>query len=271
MLKAKNWWSNVKNLIHFAHGNGFPALCYKSMLDQLGPHFSYCYIDKVGHNSQYPVSENWPHLVDEVLYSIKSQTDKPVWAVGHSLGGVLHLMAAVKEPQLFQAVILLDSPLIGPFKSKIIYVAKKLGLIDSLTPAGKTKGRCRNWQNYEQLLGYLKTRALFKNFCAESLDDYIHYGLEQRESGYYLRFDPEVEYQIYRTIPHCIPNFQGQLKVKAALIYGNKSDVVNKADIRYMAKNFNIRYCKTEGTHLFPMEHPKATAAKIRDVIETIN
>lgn len=40
----------MKELIHFAHGNGFPALCYKQMLDRLGKKYDYCYIDRIGHN-----------------------------------------------------------------------------------------------------------------------------------------------------------------------------------------------------------------------------
>lgn len=260
----------MKEIIHFAHGNGFPALCYKQMLDKLALHYECCYIDRIGHNPQYPVSENWHNLVQEVIDSVKRQSNQPVIAVGHSLGGVLSLLAALEEPELFKAVIMLDSPIIGRFKSSMVKLAKALGIIDRITPAERTRGRRQYWQNHDKLITYLKTRDLFKTFCKESLDDYIAYGLELKEDGYYLRFDRHIEYQIFRTLPHTLPQYEGKLKVPSALLYGDKSTVVGRMDIRYMKKRFNMPCYKIEGSHLFPMEHPKDVANKVIETIQAI-
>lgn len=260
----------MKDVIHFAHGNGFPALCYKQMLDHLAIRFNYCYIEQIGHDPQFPVSENWHHLVSEIIASIKKQAAQPVIAVGHSLGGVISLLAAIEEPELFKAVVMLDAPLIGRFKSKMIRLAKYLGVIDRITPAYQTMGRRVHWQTREQVVNYLKSRELFKTFTDACLDDYINYGLEHRENGYYLRFDRSIEYQIYRTIPHVLPKFEGQLKRPATLIYGDKSTVVDKMDIRYMKKHFNVSNVKIPGTHLFPMEHPQAVAEQIIKTVDTM-
>ena len=260
----------MKELIHFAHGNGFPSLCYKQMLDHLEERFDYCYIDRSGHDPLYPVSENWHNLVKEVLASIKRQAQQPVIAVGHSLGGVLSLLAAIEEPHLFKGVIMLDSPLIGPFKSNMVKLAKSLGIIDRITPAFRTKGRREYWQNHDQLIRYLRTRDLFKTFTDECLDDYITYGLEYKENGYYLRFDRHIEYQIYRTIPHVIPQYKGKLLTPSVLIYGDKSSVVDRMDVRYMKNHFKIKCFKTKGTHLFPMEYPKAVARQIIAAVDAL-
>lgn len=260
----------MRGLIHFAHGNGFPALCYKQMLNQLEKRFDYCYIDRIGHDPLFPVTENWHNLVAELINNVKMQANQPVIAVGHSLGGVLSLLAAIEQPSLFKAVIMLDSPLIGRFKSNMIKLAKSLGVIDRVTPAYRTKGRRSYWQNRDQLIRYLRSRDLFKTFTDECLDDYINYGLEYQEDGYYLRFDRHIEYQIYRTIPHILPDFEGKLLVPSALIYGDQSNVVGQIDVRYMRKHFNIKCIKTKGTHLFPMEHPEVVANQIIDVIDAI-
>lgn len=258
----------MKELIHFAHGNGFPSLCYKQLLNELQTEFDCCYIDKIGHDPLYPVTENWHNLVNEVISSVRRQANQPVIAVGHSLGGILSLLAAIEEPQLFKAVILLDSPLIGPFKSNMVRLAKALGLIDRVTPAFRTKGRREYWQSREHLLPYLKSRDLFKTFSDACLEDYIEYGLEHRADGYYLKFDRHIEYLIYRTLPHVLPSYEGKLIIPTTLIYGDKSTVVDRMDVGYMEKNFNIKCYKTKGTHLFPMEHPKAVG---KQVIANIN
>lgn len=260
----------MRELIHFAHGNGFPSLCYKQMLNYLEPRFDYCFVDRIGHDPLYPVGENWHNLIKEVIASIKKQANQPVIAVGHSLGGILSLLAAIEEPELFKSVIMLDSPLIGPFKSSMVKLAKTLGIIDRITPAYRSKGRRVYWQNHDQLMRYLRTRDLFKTFTDECLNDYITYGLEYKENGYYLRFDRHIEYQIYRTIPHVIPKYEGKLLTPAALIYGDKSTVVDKMDVRYMINQFNIKCFKTKGTHLFPMEHPKIVSKQIIAAVDAL-
>lgn len=260
----------MKELIHFSHGNGFPALCYKQMLDGLSPEFDSCYIDRIGHNPAFPVTENWHNLVLELIDNIKKNADRPVIAVGHSLGGILSLLAATEQPQLFKAVIMLDSPLIGPFKSNMIRFAKRFGFIDRMTPGFRTRGRREHWKTHQQLIAYLKTRDLFKTFTDECLNDYITYGLDQDEQGYHLRFDRKTEYQIYCTIPHIIPNYKGKLSTPAALIYGDKSTVVDKQDVHYMKKAFKVKSVKTRGTHLFPMEHPLKAAKEITETIHQL-
>ena len=260
----------MKEIIHFAHGNGFPALCYKQMLDYLAVDFDCCFIDKIGHDSLFPVTDNWHDLVLELISSIKKQSSQPVIAVGHSLGGVLSLLAAIQEPALIKAVILLDSPLINPLKSLIVKMAKTLKFIDRITPAFKMQGRRQYWENYPAVVQYLKTRDLFSTFSNECFDDYIAYGLEHQQEGYYLRFDRHIEYQIYRTIPHDLATYTGKLFRPAALIYGDKSRVIDTMDLRYMRKKFHIKSYKTRGTHLFPMEDPKACAALITKVITAI-
>ncbi|MFI4963274.1 MAG: alpha/beta fold hydrolase [Legionellales bacterium] len=260
----------MRDLIYFAHGNGFPSLCYKQMLDALETRFDYCYIDRIGHDPEFPVSENWHNLVSEVLASIKKQARQPVIGVGHSLGGILTLLASMEEPELFKAVIMLDSPIIGRFKSSMVKLAKGLGIIDRVTPALRTKTRRQYWQNHHDLMHYLKTRELFKTFTDPCLDNYITYGLELKSDGYYLRFDRHIEYQIYRTIPHILPYFEGKLVVPTALLYGDKSSVVSTMDVNYMKKRFNVYALKIKGTHLLPMEHPQAVARHIIDTVDRI-
>lgn len=260
----------MKEQLHFAHGNGFPSPCYEQLLQQLRVDFNCYYIDRIGHTPKFPVSENWHHLVDEVLHSIKTQLSEPAIAVGHSFGGVLSLLAAVENPALFKAVIVLDSPLIGRLKSSVVRFSKALGMIDRLTPAYRTRGRRAHWRSREDVLAYLKTKALFKHFAPACLEDYIDYGMQKDKDGYSLRFNPQIEYQIYRTVPHILRKYEGKLKTPTVLIYGNKSNVVDRLDLHYMKKHYDIESIEVAGTHMFPMEHPKATAKIITAVVKQI-
>ena len=77
-------------------------------------------LERFGHDPRYPVTRDWPHLVDELLDDIASHhrdEERPqVWLVGHSLGGYLSLMAALKRPQWVRGVVMLDSPVIGGWR-----------------------------------------------------------------------------------------------------------------------------------------------------------
>lgn len=254
--------------IYFAHGNGFPSPCYRQLLDNLEKRYTCSYIDRIGHNPQYPVTENWPFLVDEILDNVRTTASQPVIGVGHSLGGVLTLLAAIREPKLFKKLILIDSPLLNRFKSSMVKFAKAAGIIDRVTPAYRTLSRRTHWDSREHLLHYLKSRPLFKTFSEACLQDYVTYGCIHNEQGYSLWFDRQIEYCIFRTIPHNLYRSEGRLQVPAALIYGDKSTVVSRFDVRYMKKHYFIKAFRMKGTHMLPMEHPAATAEKICQVLE---
>lgn len=260
----------MRDLIHFAHGNGFPSPCYRQLLEALEVRYDYCYIDKIGHNSCFPVKDNWHFLVDEIIDSIQKTATRPVIAIGHSLGGALSLLAAIEQPQLFKAVIMLDSPLLNRFKSRLIHFAKIVGLIDRITPAYRARRRRQFWQTREELVIHLRSKNLFKSFTNLCLEDYIDYGLQKTPKGYELRFDRDIEYSIFRTIPHHFYTYEGQLTVPTALIYGDKSTVVDRFDVRYMKSKYKIPAYKIKGSHMFPMECPDLVAEKIFEILDAI-
>lgn len=257
----------MRELIHFAHGNGFPSLCYKQFLQQFETEYDCCYIDKIGHDPRFPVTENWLRLVDELIDSVRSQAQRPLIGMGHSLGGVLTFLAAIKEPQLFKVIVLIDAPILNRLKSKAIRLAKIMGAIDRLTPAFRTRARKSHWESREQLIAYLQSRDLFSTFTKECLEDYITYGCECDAHGCSLRFDKQVEYDIFRTIPHHLYHYEGSLTIPCYLFYGEKSKTVDPIDRRYMKKHYAVHAYKMPGTHMLPMEYPEQLARKIMDVL----
>lgn len=260
----------MKETIHFAHGNGFPSPCYQQVLKRLQTRFNVCYIDRIGHSPDYPVTDNWHQLVEELIQSVKEQASQPVIAVGHSLGGVLSFRAAVAEPSLFKAVILLDAPILGHIKSRLIKLTKKLGLIERVSPAFRTRSRRQHWQDKEQAIHYLRSKPLFKSFADECLNDYIQYGMKHDANGYSLRFDRDIEFQIYRTMPHILHKYKGKLRIPTALVYGDKSKVIDKIDLHNMVKNHNIKCYRLKGGHMFPMERPENTANLIFKALDDL-
>ena len=268
--------------LHFAHGNGFPALCYSQLLGALEKNYACHYLERIGHNPQFPVTDNWQNLVDELIQSVQNvqtihsqresmnTSNQPVVGVGHSLGGGLTLLAANKHPELFKAVIMIDSPVLNRVKSSLVRIAKSIGVIDHITPAHASRRRRQHWHSREALFHYLIKKPLFKTFTEACLQDFIDCGVEQSESGYKLRFDPNIEYAIYRTIPHDLPAHLKTLPFPVILIYGDKSTVVSRFDVQYMHQRYNIQCIKMKGTHMLPMECPELLAKTIYKALNSV-
>ncbi len=258
----------MAEIIQFSHANGFPALTYKTLLDSLQEQFIVHYIDMLGHNPDFPVAaDNWTDLSNELIYTLDSSDLGSVIGVGHSLGGAITLFAALSRPDLFKAIVLLDSPIFAFPKAKIVQWLKKIDRMSWITPGRRVMRRRIHWSSFEEALMFFRSRPLFKNFAEESLRDYVTYATQATEEGRYLRFDPHIEAKIYHTLPHNYSEYKKKLQIPGVALIGKKSDVVHSMDQRNMEKKFNIRCKKVEGGHLFPFEYPIETAMAIKEAI----
>jgi pimeloyl-ACP methyl ester carboxylesterase len=258
----------TRSIIHFSHANGFPAPCYRSLFSELASEFEIGYVERIGHDARYPVTDGWPNLVDELIDAISVRYLQPVIGIGHSLGGFLTALAAATRPELFQAVILLDAPILAPFQGSAVKLVKRVGLIDRVTPAGSTRYRRREWASREQALAHFKRRPLFRSFAPECLQDYAQYGLVPSAEGVALWFDPGIEYQIYRTIPHNIAGGLKRLAVPGGFIGGRDSDVLHRVGLGYTRRLFRLSLLA--GGHLFPFEMPHGTAVAISRMVRDL-
>jgi len=257
-------------LLHFSHANGFPAPCYAAMLGELSRRYHVGWIEAIGTDPRYPVTEGWPFLVEQLVDSIeRNYGGEPVFGVGHSLGAYLTFLAAARRPDLFRAIVMLDAPIIGPIKGRLLDATKRIGIVDRVTPAGATRDRRAEWESREDAKAHLRTRKLFRRFADECLDDYVHHALAKAEGHFKLKIDPAIEYQIYRTIPHDMHRHLRELKVPAGFVGGTESDVVHRVGMSHLR---GPRFLKRRvpGGHLFPFEHPLEAAGAIRELLEEL-
>lgn len=250
----------MKPLLQFSHANGFPAPCYSAFLGALAKRFDVKFVPQFGHDPKFPVTDGWTHLAGELIADVERH-GRPALALGHSLGGYLSLLAAARRPELFRAAILLDAPLMSRFQGSAVAFAKRVGFIDRVTLAGTTKGRRSTWPSAESALEHFRSKAAFRTFDPRCLEDYVRLGMETSEHGVKLRFDPEVEYRIYRTIPHDLGRTARRLQVPAGLILGSTSDLAHRLGSEASAKL--LRLASIDGGHLFPFEHPEPAAAAV--------
>jgi pimeloyl-ACP methyl ester carboxylesterase len=255
----------TRDPLHFSHANGFPAGCYRKFFSCLAADYRIGAIDRIGHDPAYPATDGWPHLVAQLIDHLVAQHRQPVIGVGHSLGGYLTFMAAVQRPELFQCIVLLDAPIIGYFKGTAFGLVKRLGLADRVTPAGATRDRRREWQNEDEMIAHFRRRRLFRDFDPDCLRDYARLGTVAEGARLRLAFDPEIEYAIYRGIPHDMVTYTQRLRVPAGYLGGRGSQEAAQIGLAHTRRHFRVK--RIDGGHLFPLERPAAAAVALRELI----
>jgi pimeloyl-ACP methyl ester carboxylesterase len=251
-------------ILVFSHANGFPAGSYRKMFAQLEQAFDIRAIERIGHDPRYPVTDGWPHLVAQLTDFIEAQAAGPVFAVGHSLGGYLSFLAAVQKPQLFSAIVLLDSPIIGFWTGTAFGMVKRFGMADRVTPAGITRERRREWTSLEAATHYFLTRKAFRHLDPDCVRDYARAGTVHTHDGVRLAFDPDIEYRIYRSIPHDLAAYAPRLRLAAGFVGGRQSEEVRRVGLRLTRRHFRVEM--VQGGHLFPLERPQLAAQAIAEL-----
>lgn len=248
--------------VFFAHANGFPAQSYQTFFQYLQPHKVH-YIDCLGHNPDFAVTDGWGGLVDELRATLKT-LPKPLIGVGHSLGGILILLAAKAEPEAFSHIVLLEPPLLSRTRAVALAFLKKLGLQNWVTPSRHAAWRRAHFRSLEEAKRHYHKKPLFAQFDPRCFEDYVKYGLVPTTQGFELKFSPVVEATIYNTIPHRMDAGFADLQIPTLLMYGQDSIVIRPQDRSSLARRLRYPQKIVPGGHLFPFEHPNLTATWIK-------
>ena len=261
------------SLIIFSHGNSFGASTYRVLFRDLKSRgYNVKAIDKFGHDSRYPVSNNWPHLVQHLIDFTRTEVEKtgePAYLVGHSLGGFLSVMAAARAPELVRGVVLLDSPMLGGWRATTLGVIKSAQLVGSVSPGAVSRRRRNSWPSQQAAWEHLRHKKAFARWDPQVLEDYIAHGThdegEGAEQKRVLSFDRDVETAIYNTLPNNLDALlkRHPLKCPVAFVGGTHSAEMKQAGMAMTQKICKGRLMMLDGSHLFPMEKPHVTAAAI--------
>ncbi|MEW6481356.1 MAG: alpha/beta hydrolase [Pseudomonadota bacterium] len=276
------------SLIIFSHANSFPLGTYAVLKRSLRARgYTVRGVDKFGHDPQYPVTSNWPHLVQQLADFAGPEIERhgqPAWLVGHSLGGFLSLMCAARFPQLgghgIKGMLLLDSPLLGGWRARTVELAKRTQLVGSISPGKISRKRRNAWPDAEAALAHFQHKKAFARWDPQVLRDYIDHGTVDVSTAHgtqrMLAFDRDVETAIYNTLPHNLDRLlrRHPLQCPVAFIGGTQSEEMRQVGMRMtlkvVGKNPGDRLQMTEGSHLFPMERPQDTAALIEKALRSM-
>ena len=182
-------------------------------------------------------------------------------------------MVAAKHPELVRGVVLLDSPMLGGWKAKLLKVGKRVPGAEVFSPAAISRKRRTTWASEAEVLAHFQHKKAFAKWHPQVLQDYVTYGTHDEQTAQgtrrVLSFDRDVESAIYNGLPDHLETYfkRHPLKCKAALIGGLQSRELKQVGLDFSRRVTHGRVMKIDGTHLFPMEHPLVAAAAVETAL----
>jgi pimeloyl-ACP methyl ester carboxylesterase len=254
--------------LHFLHANGYPPECYMPLFELLKTkyHLFGMKLRPLWDDSKVEDIDDWHSFSDDLLRFLASTSlsaKDPVVGVGHSIGGIVTLRAALRDPSKFRVLILLDPVLFVPSFLVMWNLIRALGLGNKLHPkiTGALKRR-RTFDNLEMVFRGYRTREVFKYMSDESLLAYIA-GITKpkADGGFELVYSPEWEARIYLTGLRDFDLWRElpKLEVPTLIIRGAETDTfLEKAANLVKKKNPGIQIKTLEkSTHILPLERPQ--------------
>ena len=251
--------------LHFLHANGYPPECYKPLLELLQTqyHIFGMKLRPLWDDSRIEEINDWHPFSDDLQGFLTTGGFAPAIGVGHSIGGIVTLRTALRDPGKFRALVLLDPVLFMPAFLVGWNLVRAIGLGEKIHPliAG-AKRRRRTFDDLESIFRSYRSRNVFKYMSDENLRIYIEGITGQRpDGGYELVYSPEWEAHIYLTglrdfdLWRDLPN----LKVPTLIIRGAETDTFLERNANLVKKkNQKIKIVTLErSTHLLPLERPQ--------------
>ncbi|HVF26310.1 MAG TPA: alpha/beta hydrolase [Anaerolineales bacterium] len=276
--------------LHFLHANGYPPGCYQPLLEllQTNYHVFGMLLRPLWENSKPADVNDWRIFSDDLLRFLASTTfaplsplsatpqSSPVIAVGHSIGATVTLRAALREPDKFRALVLIEPVLFPTARMLAWNFVRAIGLGNRLHPKiPAASKRRRTFDNLDLVFRGYRKREVFRYMDDENLRSYIN-GITRPSSNgsYELVFSPEWEARIYYTglrdfdIWRQLPN----LKVPALFLRAAETDTFWEQAAKLVKRKQPRARVETleRSTHLLPLERPKDVFEIVQSFLKEI-
>lgn len=260
-------------LLHIMPANGFPPQTYLPMLRFLREYRAVCLPPRALWGDEAPPAayRSWKADADDLLSGIASHGLGDIVLVGHSLGGIVSLLALLKSPERFRALIMLDPVILPQPMLDMLWQAREEGKAGELPLVKGALRRRTVFDSREDALRRFSAKRVFADWDEEALRLYVDHGLQPRAEGqgYELRWSRawEAHYfsTVYRDIWRDLPKLNGV--APTLIMRASHSDTFpDAAYVKAQALLPEIDFHEMKGQgHLFPQAAPQETADIIRE------
>jgi len=199
-------------LLVFAHANGYPPQAYRTFLTPFLDDYQVfsLYLRSFWPGTDPQEMRDWRAFRDDYIPEVHSlienygkqvESSGSVIGVGHSLGAMTTLMAAIQDPSMFQMLVLMEPVLFPRSWGMLMRLLAPFGVLKEIHPLirGTLKRKTR-FDSREVMYQNYRKKPVFSGLSNQVLRDYVE-GLaaDIPEGGVSLKYSPAWEARIYET------------------------------------------------------------------------
>ncbi|VAW34717.1 hypothetical protein MNBD_CHLOROFLEXI01-4437 [hydrothermal vent metagenome] len=260
------------SILHFAHPNAYPPAGFGQFLR---PFTTTHHVTAIQHRPLWPGSQpdemtDWLVIANDLIRFLDQQGWRQVIGVGHSLGAVATMFAAVQRPDLFSQLILIEPVFLPPTILQMVAANPEKGAFNPMV-AGALKRR-NHWDSREAAFSRFRRKTVFARFSDEVLWDYVNSATRETETGgFKLVFPREWEARFYTMPPQGVWDALPQLTHPTLAIRAEESDTLwPEAWQLWQEKQPNATFVKVPDCgHMLTLERPLHVAQIIQNYLKT--
>ena len=176
-----------------AHATGFHGYCYLPIADELADDFESYALDFRGHGDTARPADwdvDWERYGDDALAAARAVAPNGgLVGFGHSMGGACLLMAAQRDPGLFDAIIAFE-PIVFPPREIDPHAGAEN---DEPTLSRGARKRRATFESFDAAISNYASKPPMMAFDPDVLRLYVAHGFRPSPEGVRLKCDPETE------------------------------------------------------------------------------
>ena len=257
-------------ILHFAHPNAYPPDGFRQFLQPLTDNF---HVYAVAHRPLWPGSRpeemtGWRIIADDLIRFFDQMGWQQVIGVGHSLGAVATLYAAVSRPDLFSQLVLIEPVMLPPaILQKIAENPEAAAFRTMVDSALKRRTR---WASRQVAFDRFRRKSVFRRFSDEALWDYVNSATRDAGNGSFeLVYPREWEARFYSMPPFHVWEAIKQLTQPTLAIRAAETDTVfPQAWQLWQELQPNATFVELPDCgHMLTLERPSQVAAIVQNYL----
>lgn len=256
---------SLASTVLLSHATGFHGRVFDPVAHELIATHHCVTFDYRGHgDSTLPPDWHvrWSAYGDDALVAARyAASNGPVVGAGHSMGGAALVMAALRAPELFHALVLFEPIIFPPIRREAVSQPNRL--------ADGARKRRSVFASFDDALANYSSKPPLNVLHPDALNAYVMFGFRQLPDGTVtLKCSPEHEARTYETgAVHETWNELPKLTVPTWVISGmeldqSPSSIAPNIATAIPGSHF-VRY--DDLAHFGPMQNPARIAGAIRD------
>jgi pimeloyl-ACP methyl ester carboxylesterase len=253
-----------------AHATGFHGYCYLPIADRLSEEFTSYALDFRGFGDTARPENwqvEWARYGDDALAAARAVApDGGLVGFGHSMGGAGLLMAAHRDPGLFDLIVAVE-PIVFPPREVDPHDGTENN--GTLLSAGARKRRA-SFDSFDAAVENFSSKPPMMAFDSDVVRLYVAHGFRPSPEGVRLKCDPEHEARTYdaggaHTTWSTLPEITTPVVVLAGLVDGFGPSAIAE-EIAGQLPNATYTQ-RDEWNHFTPFIDPGAMATIVHDAV----